>query len=767
MMKKMWALMLALCLMLTAGCAMAAEGSIMPEYDEKENFLRVSDLAVVGEDVYLLCCSGTRMSLWRWTEGMEMAEMLRDDFLRADSLAPETPTQGAGNAVTYAIAALVSDGQRLMGVNPVSGLVFQIHPEEDGVTFTDIVTLQEPSRFFDFSRYGNFFASPTAVAASGDYLYWYGNGWDAAREENRSRITCYSLVDGSFFDVPAERVTTLCAWKDGKICLLSRAVPESEDDWTLPYIASLYDPANGSITKIGEIDTSRSINRIAYAPALDMLLWQEGTNILGMKPDGGETLCAYVPTSNGGRLAAAGDTLVLSVPRKTAVRQLVPGLTAPEVLRVLHGSYDETAEAFADKYPDVPLETINESLGDDGYEPWLTPADGSDGVDVVRLYTSNGDGDFTALRDAGLLMDLSFDADIVAYIDRLYPPFREFVTGEKGEIWAVPTETVSYTGFFVNRRAMTDMGFSKEDMPTNLVDLCAFITMWDAEYADRYPNYCCIEYAENTRRFLADMALDMWIGHCQAQGRQVRFDDPEFRKVMDAIAKVSTVRTERGMQVTNPEISDYKSGLFWVDCQLVGNWAAYMEDYSDRIFIPMALTADTPYHAEVEGVELWTISSRSAGAQYAAAFVREQIGHINNKYAHVLLTDRTETVESPYFAEQAAWANRELGEMQMQLLSADTPEEEASVRRIIERQEAYIAGELQRSKYEITPSAVDNYVSVIAPAMFIRRENVLQHTSEGVNALENIRDRWLKGVITTEQLVRELDARLLMLELNQ
>ena len=78
-----------------------------------------------------------------------------------------------------------------------------------------------------------------------------------------------------------------------------------------------------------------------------------------------------------------------------------------------------------------------------------------------------------------------------------------------------------------------------------------------------------------------------------------------------------------------------------------------------------------------------------------------------------------------------------------------------------------MATELLRCKYAVTPSAIENYVNVIAPSMYIRRGNVLQDTSEGVRVIEYVRDRWLDGAITTEQFGREEEASLLMIELAQ
>ena len=103
----------------------------------------------------------------------------------------------------------------------------------------------------------------------------------------------------------------------------------------------------------------------------------------------------------------------------------------------------------------------------------------------------------------------------------------------------------------------------------------------------------------------------------------------------------------------------------------------------------------------------------------------------------------------------------------MELLNVADPAREGELRLLIEAQEAYMETELQRTMYSVSPSAIENYVHVLAPAMTIRAYNLLQYTSDGVNALEYIRDRWLRGAITTDQLIHELDARMLMLEMAQ
>lgn len=766
-MKKCWMRLMALtlCLLLCMPAVQAEQADIFPQRLEDGNYLSLADMAVADGQVYFLVYQGDGMQLWRWDRQGE-TRLAADELYRASNFSSMEPAAYAWGeeGARYAIGTIFSDGERLMAVNPLNGLVFEMKPEGDGVVFTDVVTLAETDIFFRHAGEDRWYSNPTGTAVCGGSLYWFSTGWDAGAQKNTRRIVRYSLTDGAAHTLPAEECAAICAGPQGKLILLNRAKDEQGN--ATAFAVQLYDPATDSLSEVGRIASTRSISRIAWCESLQALIWQEGTTIVGMELGGEKQRYAYVPGVLNGSLAVADDTLVFATSRMTVARRLVPGLTAPQSLQTMNSGYGQAEEAFAAKYPDVPIEVIRDA-DEQGYLALMEPNNGGERLDALRLYTDGEEWEFASLLEAGMLMDLSGDEEIAAYVEALYPPFRELVTGDNGEIWAIPTTTVSYTGFFVNRGAMQDMGFTEEDMPRTLVELCAFISMWDAEYADRFPNYCCIEYATDTRRYLTDMAVTMWIDHCQATGAPLHFDDPAFREVLEAIAAVSTVRTDAGMQVTNPEISDYKTGLFWIDCQLVGNWAPYMEDYSDRIFIPLTLTADTDFHAPVQSVGLWVVNAKTESAEYAVNYIHEQIAVVNDKYAHVLLTNRTEAVPNPYYAQEEAYAYRQLGEMQMQLISADTPEKEADARRIIARQEEYIATDLRRSAYEITPSAVDNYVRVIAPAIHIRRMNVLQHTAEGANALERTRDRWLKGLITTEQFVRELDARLLMIEMAQ
>lgn len=772
MMKKIWTAGIVLTLLLTllAGTALAANATIIP-LNEEGDYRSVTGTVVVGDTAYFLVYTHDGMEIWHWKEGMEQAEKAAGGLVRATDFSDhdQMVSKYGPEKARYAVTALASNGERLLGVNHVSGLIFEIRLEEGEASFTDVATMEDTAFFYRDSGEDRWYWSPQATASSGGYLYWFSSGWDSVKDQNVKRITRISLTDGTVKDLPAENVSALCAYRDGTMLYVKHEAERAEAE---PYVfgAWAYDPVKDEAGYVGAIESSMqsygSISRIAYSQELDALLYQDGTRILGVRDFGGEKLYAYVNTQAIGRLEVIGDTLIHGTAGMTIVRDLVEGLTVPESLQVVGGSFDQAARTFSAKYPDVPLSYVAvKDKYDEGWTEALKKQEDGETIDVLTLHTATDDNAYQKLKKSGQLLDLSGNADIMAYVDALYPPFRELVTTEDGRIVAVPVSTQSYTGFFVNRRAMQEMGLTLEDMPTNLVDMVAFLNRWNAEFAQKYPNYACIEYTENTRWYMLDLMIEMWISYCQATDQPLHFDDPVFREMMAALEMLETANTDASMQETNPEVSDYKTGLFWMRCQLVGNWASYMEDYSDRIFIPLTLTADTPFVACIDNVELWAVNAETESAEYAMKLLSEEIAAVNDKYRHVLLTTETEPVENPYYEGQLAFTLKTLEELRAELENARSDEERVNIQAAIEEHESYMNREMLRDKYSVTPSAIENYVNVIAPAMYVHGWNLLEDTSEGTYTVERLMDSWLAGTISTEQFISEADARLLMLEI--
>lgn len=749
MMKKCCLLWMILILCLAGSTALAVDGTILSgPADPNAVFTTMSDMAVVGDTIYFHTYQGTCEEIWYWREDMAQAEMLATGFVRgSDYVTIEAAEQAVGaEKAKYAFVEIFSDGERLLALNHLNGLIFEIAVEDGTPVCRDVVTLQANYMFYRDYDTKPWFWRAQGIAAVKDCMYWASSGSTEVPGEHRERITCFSLTDGSFHDIEMENVRAICAYKEDDLLILSRPRSTDQENGKLESRLSVYDPETGTITVLRVLDGTTVPTAIAYAPELDVVLYQKDMCIMGIGATGEPALYANVYTTGCRGMDVVGDTLVINVLTVIA-RTLSEDHPVTDTLQIMNSGFTAAHRSFVEKHPDIVLEKL--ALQGSSYADAFLPVEGKDVADVLKLESSHQNASYQELVEKGMLLDLSQDAEIAAYVSGLYPAFREYVTGENGEIWAIPVSTSSYSGFFINRRAMTELGLTQEEMPANLVELCAFATRWNDEFAEKYPNYALFEYTENARAFLLEMIVEQWMVYCQATGQELHWDDPVFRELLAALEQVRADRTDASMQVTNPEESDYKTGLFWLNCQLVGNWAPYMEAYSDRIFVPMTLTADTPFIACVGNVNMWVINRYTDSPETAMGVLREEIAGVSDKYAHVLLTTRTEPVENPYYAREMAEHLNVLANLEAELAE----ETDAEKRERLQAEADGINAEIQRARYSIAPSAIENYVNVLAPALHIRLD---ADENRGDVSLDRAY-RWLEGTIGTEQFIREME----------
>ena len=359
---------------------------------------------------------------------------------------------------------------------------------------------------------------------------------------------------------------------------------------------------------------------------------------------------------------------------------------------------------------------------------------------------------FRSLMDSGLLLDLSGYPELMEYINVLYPLYRDFVSKDGG-IYGIPWMANSYNGWFINKKVMKDMGLTAADIPTNLVDMCAFAEKWNTEYAQKYPHYTLLDGTVDYRDRLLKGILELWSDYREANGQEIDLNDPLLKEALSALDAVNLDKLTDGQNQTNPEISDYKQALIWTGCKTVGNWETYMEDFSDRIFIPMTLTADTPYVCPVETVSIWTVNAATKNADYAAALLAEAIKEQIYTYAYALRSDRTEPLVSEYYADTVAAEQKYLEELEARV---EESANKATILKRIEDQKKYMATELMQRAYSVTASAVKNYVEVILPACFIEQEDGFADPVQEAEGMGLI-SRYARRNLTMEEFITRMN----------
>ncbi|MGN1368008.1 MAG: extracellular solute-binding protein [Aristaeellaceae bacterium] len=707
-MKRILSLVLALCLCLAAASAGAESTTVLTEglVEAVSGYRLLVSMAAAGDTLYLLTQTSGSAQLYRWQKEMPEAELVVDGLLydgRYGSIesmkkAIQNWPDSTHADPEHAIGLLITDGEKLYGFNRITNLLFEITVEADGLFYTDVATL--PRDRAQGSQ------NPITVQVMGKRLLWQEVNPDSRRAFKR--VLVYNLENGTVKAAMLPYLVAMTAYKDGLILAICRNSNESD-----LYSVYAYNPETDESTLLGALPEGVALDTAVYSAELDLLVYQDKTRVLGWHPETGVEQLGFIPGRLGEKITVVQDRVAYFMGNEVAACSIVRGYAPAHRLLILNGNVNAVGKAFSAKYPEVPYyyETGNE-------EKLLTREQNT--PDMICL--APREGKYDELIAQGLLMDLSVYPEIKAYVDALYPAYKELAM-EGDAIYGVPVRAEAYNGWFINKEVMNAMGLTAEDIPTSLTELCAFATKWNDEWAEKYPNFTLLNNTSGYRQRLLEAILDSWRDYCRYVGKELTYDDPMFREALSALDAASLDKLDAALQQTDPEVSEYTQALIWTGCKTVGNWQTYMEDFSDRIFIPMTLMPETPYVCAVANVGVWAVNASSDNGEYAAAMLAEIIAEMDDGQAYALRSDKTEPVMSDN-GEQV------LAEAKAYLASLEARREEsvynAALEKRIEEQKTYIEDKVVSILYRIVPSALENYIHVLAPATVI-------HMSSGMS----------------------------------
>lgn len=702
-----------LCLML----ALPAMADTVVVPDQNDGYNNIVGSTVVEDVAYFLKVDGTRVDILRWEEGMTGTETV----VKGLYYAPYFNSMADIGDEANAISQIFSDGKQLYGINHLNGHVFTIDFAEQSMICGDVVTLQNATPLFnpdgtDWSAEPVGYTAPNKVIKVGKWMLW--QSYDRNGRSSNYRVLAFNLETGAVKQAVLPKVAAMSTYKDGKALIVGQVGKLSYDEQgsakNMSYTLHTYDPDTDELVFLANLMTESvsGLRTVTYSEKLDMVIYQDKTRLMGWNGTTGMEQVGFTPSTLSIEKALCVEDYLLYRTTDndgiTAVK-LQKDYAPEHSLNITGGTMNKVVSRFSNTWNGVPFYYTDVPAGMSLYD-YMQSENGPDLIlPIVR------DGEYKRLLECGYLMDLSAYPEIKEYVDLLYPAYQELVTRDGG-IYGVPVYANSYRGWYINKEVMTAMGLTAEDIPTDLVSMIAFAQKWNDEWAEKYPHFTLLNNTEDYySRFLHAM-LEEWAELCQYQGQEQNFDAPEFREALAALEAADFTKINDALKQTNPEISEYKQALIWTGCKDVGNFATYMEESSDRIFIPLTLTKDTPYIAAVESVRVWTVNVNSQNADYAVAMLAELIKQIDDVHAYVLRTDKTEPVVSDYWEDDLAVQKERLAQLESRV------EESVNKETILAQIEAYkemIADHEANKPYTIHPSALKNYVEVIAPASVV------------------------------------------------
>ncbi len=714
--------------------------SVLPETFSQDMYRMLRTVVPVGDALYIMTYTGTEAFLSRWTADMPAAQRVGDTMLYAHHhTSLEEARQNAadltGNAddAAYALSTIFSDGEHLYGYNGLTHAVFAIEDTGAGLTFRPVVELAKISDETTLM--------PTEAFVAGDWLLW--QDVDYRTGQRVERLLAFNLNTGAVKQAMLpETIKVIAPWKDGQALVLCR---DSQD--VARSTIYTYDPALDVTEKMGSLPKGVNARRIAYNADMGVMVYQDKTRLMGWTPEGASQV-GYIPARNEyAQVYTAGDVVLYTTDDTTLQAVHVrPGYATDRSITMLGGTMYTVLSQFYNRYQDVPVYYTDQKNG----ETWQEIL--SRETEMPDLWMCTSPSSYGAAVQAGALMDLSGYPEIRAYVEALYPAFRDLAE-QNGGIYAVPVYAASYGGWYINKEVMNKMGLTPADIPTTFEGMIDLAQKWNDEWTEKYPHFTLLNETANYRERLYYVIENEWRQLCEKEGKPVDYTDPMYIALLEKLDGADFTQLEASLQQTDPEVSEYKHALIWTGVKDVGNFDTYMEDYSDRIFLPMTLTADTAYVTSVQENRFWVVNARSENGEYCAALLAEAIGKIDVKTAYTLREDKNVPVENEAFAEQLSYQLEYLASLEAAV--EDSVNKDAALHRV-EEQKAYIENGMNGRRYLINPSAIENYRSVIMPAAYVRVTPI--RSTDLLLDMEQLEHQYLHREITAQELVTALDA---------
>ena len=214
--------------------------------------------------------------------------------------------------------------------------------------------------------------------------------------------------------------------------------------------------------------------------------------------------------------------------------------------------------------------------------------------------TNTRDCDLRALKDTGLLADLSESALLREAVGRMRPEIQALLIDEQGHVCAMPRYVMSEPVYW-RQEAWDAAGLTAEDVPQSYTELLDFAERW-AKRVQKQPekNVCFTDTrffgggsAYAYTRWLTDILIATWEMQAYEAGAPLDFDTPEFLALLQRTQQVGELLYEAE---PNQRGCSHRLSLFWNQNENADAQERYNggRAYGLSHTIPFRVTTDQP-----------------------------------------------------------------------------------------------------------------------------------------------------------------------------
>lgn len=629
-------------------------------------------------------------------------------------------------------------------------LLARVGSEEDGISYVEYGALLTLSReggaakarlaqVLDWSPIeieANPALSFSCAFAQGETLYLL-----VRAGEGQAQIAAFDCADGSAALLAMEGVSAIAPYTEQAML----AVRESGELGTIAYDGLAYAP-------LGAFPGDAA--GLYYDGAANALYYVSGGNLCAladMRLDDAQILAAFPPAGPFTSLpAVAQGAYILADARMVYQAPLAAAEQEARQLRLegrLEAWMDRAYYDFLAEHPGVQVARIDganaDILGD-----MLRQSPDTD----IYLLDGNDSG-YSALFERGYMAPLA-DEELAGQIAQMYPMLQRYLVRD-GVPVAVPLDFAdTYLPAF-DAQAFALLGI--EAYPETWVeffDLLSRAPELLAGYEEEI-GFSSWE-AEHLRTVLLQYMVPDYIRQCEAHGRPLRLDTPQFRAALSAWEAIDWQALEESGALggATPYEAD-KMWLFHMPGFSVSPSAlepenripallAYHEDEEPMILVSFTAAFVNPYSDE-----------QALATEYVAALFAEAVD-TNDMLLPKVIAGWDEPIEDSMYEQMMRQYEDTIAEYTRQLENDPAPmmaaRLEEQLRAVTEERVAYAA----QGRYRVSPESLRAYQQAT--------EHMYIATTPIGDEIYALLSQYLDGAIDGEALIRTIDERLYMME---
>ena len=773
-MKKWIALLLTLCLLLTGTNALAEAVTVSTSAGGVSDTTSVASLATLGGKLYLLYSDGRLTQMDPATRAeTALGETLCTQYQLTASDVEDALAAGDANLIP--VEVLFTDQGKLYGMCIATGALYTLL--DDTGAFSPVDTGVKLSTAALINNDAEAKLTLTDLYAMDGMLYYIA--MDDASGSMSTVAGSLNLATGAQKTYATANLQNLSAYKDGKLLarrydMTALATATSNDALAANQSEyGVFDPAADTFESLGTIQTSSllggyAISGMRYSAANDTLYYFSGSRIEGLTLATGETrVSAYTGegmfgTMNGSSSIALIDGAYYAKGDATGWQLYALDTEAVKkgALRIFGEFGSDAHKSFAKNYPDIPTEVASDYTSDIEAIASAMVSE-SDAYDVLLMIMSYMPVE--KLIQKGYCSDLSGYPEIMERVAKMDPRFLDGVTVD-GKLYAVPVSSTAYS-YGVNMEQWEALGLTKEDLPTNLIDFYDFIANYMADYGEDNPDLKLFDMDTNIKTMLFSLMLDNYITYCQAElNGETVFDGDMCRQILTAFEAIDFSELGNGDTGSDNVVvytgDQNKASLFSLYMPLT-TFSSYYKDLTPLV---LSLTPDVD---PVIGANLsvLTINPKSKRIDDAVKYICNYLDNLDDSSAIVLYPDDNEPRIDKNYEKNAKDIQDAIDKKQALLDTAEESKKAGIKDELASLQSAKES--LEENKYSVTQDQIDTFRNSITGMLRVCQQSVLYSADKNTqNELNKLVMQYIDGSITQDQMLKELDKRSRMMQLE-